>query len=177
MSAPEELRYPIGRFKCPAESTPELRAEQLETLRALPGKLRAGVEGLDDAQLDTPYREDGWTVRQLVHHFADSHANSYVRFRLALTEDWPTIKPYNEAAWAELADSRRLPIACSLSFVEGMHTRWVTLIETLSEEDFAHGYHHPEMGRQDLGAVLALYDWHSRHHLAHITGLRARMGW
>jgi uncharacterized damage-inducible protein DinB len=149
----------------------------METLRTLPVCLRAAVEGLGEAQLDTPYREGGWTLRQVVHHVADSHANSFVRFKLALTEDWPTIKPYDEAAWANLADSRLQPVEVSLVWIEALHTRWVALLETLSEEDFRMGYIHPAMGRQTLATALALYAWHSRHHTAHIAGLRARKGW
>ena len=130
-----------------------------------------------DSQLDTPYRDGGWTIRQVVHHLADSHANSYVRFKLALTEQWPTIKPYDEAAWAELADSRKLPVEPSLQMIAGLHARWVALLESLSEEDFQRGFTHPERGRMTLATNLALYAWHSRHHTAHISGLRARMGW
>jgi hypothetical protein len=135
------------------------------------------VSGLSDSQLDTPYREGGWTVRQVVHHVPDSHANSYVRFKLALTEHWPTIKPYDEAAWANLADSRLLPVDVSLSLITALHYRWVSLLESMSEEDCQKGYLHPEQGRQNLAQVLALYDWHSRHHTAHITNLRQRQGW
>ncbi len=176
MNEHQDLRYPVGRFTPPAASAPGLRATQIETLRRLPERLREAVRGLSDAQLDTPYREGGWTVRQVVHHLADSHANSYVRFKLALTEDWPTIKPYDEAAWAKLADSQ-LPIDNSLAFVEGLHGRWVALLNSLSGEDFQRGFLHPEIGRQTLAASLALYDWHARHHTAHITGLRQRQGW
>jgi len=176
MSELDDLRYPIGRFSAPAGSTVEARAAQIETLRSLPEALRAAVSGLDDGQLDTPYREGGWTVRQLVHHVFDSHANSYIRFKLALTENWPTIKPYDEAAWANLADSR-LPVDVSLTLNEALHTRWVALLESMSEDDFSNGYVHPAMGRQTLAVVLALYDWHSRHHTAHITSLRLRQGW
>jgi hypothetical protein len=176
MAELDDLRYPVGRFRAPAESTAALRTGQIETLRQLPGHLRAAVNGLSDTQLDTPYREDGWTVRQVVHHFADSHANSYVRFKLALTEDWPTIKPYDEAAWARLPDSR-LPIDGSLIFIDGLHERFVALLETMSEEDFQRGFNHPERGRMSLNTNLALYAWHSQHHTAHITNLRARMGW
>jgi len=154
-----------------------IRTANIHTIRMLPERLTAAVAGLSDHQLDTPYREGGWTARQVVHHMADSHANAYVRFKLALTEDWPTIKPYDEAAWAELSDSRWLPIDVSLSFLTALHQRWVALIESLSEDDFRRGYEHPESGRQNLARVLALYDWHSRHHTAHITALRARMGW
>jgi hypothetical protein len=140
--------------------------------------MTAAAAGLNDAQLDTPYRQDGWTVRQVVHHVADSHANSYVRCKLALTEDWPTILPYNEAAWAELADARSLPVEISLQWLTAMHARWVTLLESLGDEDFRKGYIHPSAGgRQNLAQVLALYDWHSRHHTAHIVNLRQRMGW
>jgi uncharacterized damage-inducible protein DinB len=171
-----DLRYPIGDFRLPAESSPADRASQIETLRQFPARLREAVDGLAEEQLDTPYREGGWTVRQLVHHVADSHMNSYVRFKLALTEDWPTIKPYDEAAWAELADGR-LPVEVSLALIAALHARWVALLESLGERDFERGYNHPESGRQNLAAVLALYDWHSRHHTAHITALRARMGW
>jgi uncharacterized damage-inducible protein DinB len=173
----DDLRYPIGRFNAPASSPPGVRAAHIHTLRLLPERLHAAVAGLSDAQLDTPYRDGGWTVRQLVHHIADSHANSYVRFKLALTEDWPTIKPYDEAAWAKLADSRSMPIDVSLNLVAALHGRWVGLLESMSEEDFQKGFNHPETGRQNLARSLALYDWHSRHHTAHITSLRARQGW
>jgi len=177
MSSLEDLRYPVGHFTSPVGNNAEARAESIETLRLLPQRLRAAVAGLDDVQLDTPYREGGWTVRQVVHHVADSHANAYIRFKLALTEDWPTIKPYDEAAWARLADSRTLPIDGSLQLVEALHGRWVALLEALSGEDFEKGYNHPERGRETLAGGLAMYDWHSRHHTAHITGLRARQGW
>jgi uncharacterized damage-inducible protein DinB len=171
-----DLRYPIGRFRTPESSLLSDRAAQIQVLRELPQRLTAAVAGLDDAQLDTPYREGGWTVRQLVHHVADSHANSYVRFKLALTEDWPTIKPYDEAAWANLPDSRA-SILPSLGFVDGLHYRLVALLESLSEEDFQRGFNHPERGRMTLATNLALYDWHSRHHVAHITALRCRQAW
>ena len=173
----DDLRYPIGRFSPPASSVADIRAAQIQTLRLLPERLAAAVAGLDDAQLDTPYRDGGWTVRQLVHHVADSHANSYVRFKLALTEDWPIIKPYDEAAWAGLADSHSLPVDISLTFLGALHARWVALLESMREEDFEKGYNHPENGRQSLAVALALYDWHSRHHTAHITRSRARQGW
>lgn len=172
----EELRFPIGRFLPPGENSASLRAAHIQTLRELPQRLRETVAGLNEPQLDTPYRDGGWTVRQLVHHVADSHANSYIRFKLALTEDWPTIKPYDEAAWARLPDSA-LPIAISLAFVEVLHARWVALLESMPAEDFARGYTHPENGRQNLATVLAVYAWHSLHHTAHITSLRKRMGW
>lgn len=172
----QDLRYPVGRFLAPAAGTGEVRAAHIETLRRLPERLRAAVSGLDDAQLDTPYREGGWTVRQVVHHVADSHINSFIRFKLALTEDWPTIKPYDEAAWARLPDCR-MPVDVSLAFIATLHSRWVALLESLSEQDFERGFNHPERGRMTLATNLALYDWHSRHHTAHITTLRQRQGW
>jgi hypothetical protein len=176
MAVQEDLRYPIGKFRAPAESTPAVRAEQIESLRVLPERLRSAVAGLRDAQLDTLYRDGGWTVRQVVHHFADSHANSYIRFKLALTEDWPTITAYDEAAWARLPDSS-LPIEPSLALITGLHQRLVALLESMSEGDFDRGFSHPERGRVTLGTNLAIYAWHSHHHTAHITNLRARKGW
>lgn len=177
MSDLDDIRYPIGRFSAPASSTAGVRSAHVQTLRLLPEKLEAAVAGLSEAQIDTPYRDGGWTVRQLVHHIADSHANSYVRFKLALTEDEPTVKPYDEAAWANLPDSKSLPIDISLALTAALHARWVALLEAMTEDDFQRGYNHPEMGRQNLAKALALYDWHSRHHTAHITSLRARHGW
>jgi hypothetical protein len=176
MTEQDDLRYPIGPFSPPASSLPGIRAANIQTLRLLPERLRAAVAGLNESQLKTPYRDGGWTVLQVVHHLGDSHANAYIRFKLALTEDWPAIKTYDEAAWANLPDSR-LPIDSSLAFVESLHARWVALLETMTDDDFRKGYTHPERGRQDLAMVMAMYDWHSRHHTAHITGLRARMGW
>ena len=172
----DDLRFPIGRFSPPASVEAGTRSAHIETLQLLPGRLRSAVNGLSDTQLDTPYREGGWTVRQVVHHVADSHTNSYIRFKLALTEDWPTIKPYDEAAWARLADSA-LPVEVSLEWIEALHERWVALLESMTEEDFQKGFNHPGLGRQKLATKLALYDWHSRHHTAHITGLRTRQGW
>jgi hypothetical protein len=176
MTELDELRYPIGRFIPPAASLPGVRAAHMQTMRLLPERLCIAVAGLRDAQLDTPYREGGWTVRQVVHHIADSHAMAYARCKLALSEDWPTINPYNEKAWAELADSR-LPVEVSLAMIEGLHGRWVALLKAMSDDDFRKGFNHPERGRVDLAKALAMYDWHSRHHTAHITGLRARKGW
>ena len=172
----DDLRYPVGRFSPPASTLPSIRAAHIQTLRMLPEVMRSAVIGLNELQLNTPYREGGWTVRQVVHHVPDSHAMCYTRFKLALTEDWPTIKPYDEAAWANLADSR-LPIEVSLAMLEAVHERWVALLESKTEEDFQKGFTHPERGSQKLATTLALYDWHSRHHTAHITGLRARRGW
>lgn len=173
LDASFSLRYPIGDF-VPLQSS---RAESIGHIAALPVALSDAAAGLSDAQLDTPYREGGWTVRQLVHHVADSHINAYVRTRLALTEDWPTIKPYAEAEWANLEDARTLPVEVSLSLLESLHRRWVLLLESLSESDWAKGYVHPESGRQSLERVAALYGWHGRHHTAHVTNLRQRMGW
>jgi hypothetical protein len=172
----EALRFPVGRFSEPASSLPGIRAAHIQTLRLLPERLRAAVAGLNDAQLDTPYRENGWTVRQVVHHIADSHAMAYTRCKLALTEDWPTERSYDEAAWANLADSR-LPVDVSLAMIEGLHGRWVALLEAMTDDDFRKGYIHPQRGREMLAKALAMYDWHSRHHTAHITSLRARQGW
>lgn len=177
MTEQTDLRYPIGRFSPPAASLPGIRAAHIETLRQLSERLRAVTAGLNDAQLDTPYREGGWTVRQVVHHLADSHSMAYIRCRLALTEDWPVVKSYDEAAWAELGDSRSLPIDDSLALIDALHARWAVLLEALSDEEFQRGYNHPEYGRCNLAKALAMYAWHSRHHTAHITSLRARQGW
>lgn len=176
MTDQNDLRYPVGRMNMAEAAMPAARPASIETLRRAPELLRQAVSGLTDAQLDTPYREGGWTVRQVVHHLADSHANAYIRVKLALTEDWPTVKPYDEAAWAKLADSR-LPIQGSLAVVDALHDRWVVLLESMAEEDFQKGFIHPMLGRQTLEASVALYAWHSRHHIAHITSLRARHGW
>jgi len=176
MTELDDLRYPIGRFSAQAGGTAATRSAHIQALRLLPGQLRAAVSGLSDAQLNTPYREGGWTVRQTVHHLADSHANSFIRFKLALTEDWPTIKPYDEAAWARLADSDT-PIEGSLMFIDALHERWVALLESMTEQDFQKGFVHPVNGRQNLERALAIYEWHGRHHTAHITGLRTRNGW
>ena len=176
MTELDQLRYPVERF-APVENTANARAEHIRIIGMLPKRLCGAIAGLSDAQLDTPYRDGGWTVRQVVHHLADSHANSFVRFKLALTEDWPTIKPYDEKGWAELPDSKNLPLDSSLSLITGMHERWVALLEAMSEADFQRGYVHPERGKQDLATALAIYAWHCRHHTAHITALRARNNW
>ncbi|HQZ97286.1 MAG TPA: bacillithiol transferase BstA [Pyrinomonadaceae bacterium] len=172
-----DLSYPIGKFDLNYETTPEARQQRLETIKKLPYAVTAAVSGLTDEQLDTPYRPGGWTVRQTVHHIADSHANSLIRFKLALTEDEPpTIKPYFEERWAELGDSK-IPVDVSLKMIEAIHTRWVALLESMSDEDFKKTFIHPETGVWPLEGALALYDWHSRHHTAHITHLREREGW
>jgi len=146
-------------------------------LRLLPGDLRAAVSGLSDAQFDTPYREGGWTVRQVVHHVPESHMNAYIRFKLALTEEQPQIKPYKEAAWANLPDNNITPIEVSLQLLAALHSRWVDVLQTMRPSDFGRTLYHPERGVVTLDRMLAMYAWHSAHHLAHITSLRERMGW
>jgi len=173
----ELLQYPIGRFEPPSRLTPDQRALLLHQIAALPGELRAAVTGLTSAQLDTAYRPGGWTVRQLVHHLADSHMHAYLRFKWAVTEESPTIKPYDEKRWSELPEARSGEIRISLVLLEALHERWVLFLRSLGEEDFARHFHHPELGEVPLWRNLALYGWHGRHHLAHITGLKQRMGW
>jgi hypothetical protein len=172
-----DLAYPIGRFDFKAPVPAESRPRLIDDIAAAPALLRKAIEGLDDGQLDTPYRPDGWTVRQVIHHVPDSHMNSYVRFRLALTETAPTIKAYDEAKWAELHDARTMPIEPSLVLLENLHTRWVELLRNMGDADFERAFHHPENGVVRLDTNLALYSWHGRHHTAHIAGLRRRMGW
>lgn len=170
-------RFPIGRFQPIAGPiSREDLTGALDTLAALPEQLRNAVEGMSDDQIDTPYREGGWTVRQLVHHVSDSHMNAFSRFKLALTEEWPTIYAYKEGAWAELHDSAA-PVEWSLEIVEAIHARWGMLLQRLHEVDFARGFMHPERGRSTLAEMTLLYAWHSRHHVAHITHLRAARGW
>ncbi|CAM3815804.1 YfiT family bacillithiol transferase [Cohnella lubricantis] len=171
-------RYPIGKFEFEGPITVEKRAEWIEDIRALPARVAAAVSGLSEEQLDTPYRDGGWTIRQVVHHIADSHSNCLTRFKLALTEDNPTIKPYEEQLWAELADSKTYPIGPSLALIEAVHSRWTALLESMSEEDYARTFYHP--GYQvtnTLARALGNYSWHGRHHTAHITSLRERKGW
>ena len=173
----EDLRYPIGEFDRNFELSPTARAERIATVRELPKKMRDAVAGLSEEQIDAEYRPGGWTLRQTVHHLADSHSNSLTRFKLALTEDEsPTIRPYYEDRWAELGDSK-LPIDVSLNMIDGIHARWIALMESMSEEDFNKKFIHPETGEWTLDSALALYAWHSRHHTAHIANLRERMGW
>lgn len=171
-----DLSYPIGRFERPEEITPEERRNAIASLAEMPEELRNAVEGLNSGQLNTPYREGGWTVRQLVHHIADSHMNAFVRVRLALTEDWPTIKPYDEGAWAMLHDSAA-PVEWSLELVESLHARWVMMLQSLTEEQWRQGYRHPESGEVTVELATLMYAWHSRHHVAHITHLRAMEDW
>ncbi|QQS43146.1 MAG: putative metal-dependent hydrolase [Acidobacteriota bacterium] len=172
----EDLRYPIGDFEMPSASSAKERTEWISTIRDLPGKIAASIDGLSEEQLDTPYRPGGWTVRQVVHHVADSHLNAYCRFKLALTEDNPTIKPYDEKEWAELSDSSMDP-SVSLQLIDSVHSRFTNLLENMSESDFSRTLNHPETGDWELSNMLALYSWHSRHHTAHIDSLRERNGW
>lgn len=173
----EDLCYPVGNCPKPVDQTPEQRRASIAIIAALPENLRSAVQGLTDKQVDTPYREGGWTVRQVVHHVADSHINAYVRTRLALTEDWPTVKAYDEKLWAELPDAHTLPVEVSLHLLEPLHRRWVALFQSLTEDQWQRGYVHSENGRQKLAHVLQVYAWHCRHHVAHVTELRKRMGW
>jgi hypothetical protein len=172
-----DLKYPVGRYQSPELISPGQRAAWIEQMAELPAQLTKAVAGLDDSQLDTPYRPGGWTVRQVVHHLPDSHLNSYTRFRLALTENSPVIKPYEEAAWAELIDARTAPIAPSLTLLDGLHARFVLLLRSLSDDDFACTFRHPELGEIRLDWTLGLYAWHCLHHVAHINNLRTRNGW
>jgi uncharacterized damage-inducible protein DinB len=168
--------YPIGRFSYSGPLAPEQKQNFLDDIEQTPARLRAAVRGLSDAQLDTPYRDGGWTVRQVVHHVPDSHLNSYIRFKLALTEENPTIKPYLQNLWAELPDSRQ-PIENSLVMLESLHRRWMVVLRNLTDADWKRTFNHPELGPMSLEKTLALYSWHGRHHVAHITKLRDRMGW
>ncbi len=173
----EQLKYPIGRFDRDPPIAPAARPGAIEVIATLPARMRAAVSGLQDAQLDTPYRPGGWTVRQLVHHVADSHMNGYIRLKLALTEENPTIKPYDQDRWAELLDSR-LATETSLRLLDGIHTRWGSLYQALAPAEFARTFFHPETGvKQTLDQHLQMYAWHSRHHVAHITALRERERW
>lgn len=174
----EDLRFPIGRFAMPAPMlTPAQRLDCIQRIAAAPTELRAAVRGLSPEQLATPYRPGGWTVRQVVHHIADSHINAFCRLKLTLTEDCPTIKPYRQEGWADLPDGSEAAIEASMALVEGMHERWVVLLRSLKPEDFQKKFNHPESGLQTIDRIVALYSWHGAHHIAHITSLRARHGW
>ncbi|HEY6187902.1 MAG TPA: bacillithiol transferase BstA [Pyrinomonadaceae bacterium] len=172
-----DLRYPLGRFDFEHEPTDEERRQFIDQIAEAPLRLREAVRGLSGEQLDTEYRPGGWTVRQVVHHLPDSHLNSYVRFKLALTEEEPTIKPYDEEGWARLEDSRITPPATSLDLLEALHERWVVLLRSLAPEDFQRTFRHPDLGKVSLNKNVGLYAWHGRHHIAHITKLGERMGW
>jgi hypothetical protein len=172
-----DLRYPIGKFHFDAPSTEEQKRQSIDHIAHAPANLRAAVKGLSEPQLDTPYRPEGWTVRQVIHHVPDSHLNAYVRFKLALTEDDPTIKPYFEDRWAQLADTQATPIEVSLALLDSLHDRWVRLLRSLKPEDWKRSFRHPVLGPVSLEKNLALYAWHGRHHVAHITSLREKNGW
>ena len=177
-TAAVDLRYPIGPFRFDGDASRGRREQWIGEVAAAPAQLRAAVAGLTTAQLETPYRDGGWTVRQVVHHLPDSHLNAYTRIKLALTEEEPTIKPYQEARWAELPDARGGEIEPSLNLLEHLHQRWLMLLRQLNTADFNRQFRHPEHGRIfNLSETLALYAWHGRHHVAHITALRQRMGW
>jgi uncharacterized damage-inducible protein DinB len=170
-------RYPIGKMEMPAQVTQARRQQAIEEIASTPAKLRAAVKGLNDSQLDTPYREGGWTVRQVVHHVPDSHLNAYVRLKLALTEEKPTIKPYDEAKWAELADSKSTPIEVSLTLLDSVHTRFDKLWRSMKPEQFGRVLVHPDHGERTVDWLLFVYEWHGKHHAAHITELRKQKGW
>lgn len=173
----EDLRYPVGPFVRKTSLTAAERAALIEEIAGAPAALQSALRGLDGARLDTPYRPGGWTVRQVAHHLADSHMNAFIRFRLGLTEEQPTIKPYDEKAWATLVNSRTLDPEVSLRLLEPLHERFVTLLRGVSDGEWGRTLHHPESGRLDLDAILQIYAWHGRHHVAHINALRARQGW
>lgn len=173
----EDLRYPIGKFRFDGPPNDEQKQVLLQEIAETPAKLRAAVKGLAETQLDAEYRPGGWTVRQVVHHVPDSHLNSYVRFKLALTEDEPTIKTYAEDRWAELADSKATPLAVSLTLLDSLHERWLRLLHSLNAEEWKRTFRHPDLGPMTLEKTLALYAWHGRHHVAHITELRKRRSW
>lgn len=173
-----DLRYPVGKFDWEAPISDADIPRLIAIIAEAPGTLRSAVAGLTRDQMETRYRPGGWTVKQVVHHIPDSHLNAYTRFKLALTEDEPTIKTYDEAAWAELADSRRVPIEVSLDLLDALHMRWVALLRSMDAADFNRGLKHPEHGRVlTLRQMLGLYAWHGRHHVGHITALKKREGW
>jgi len=177
MTNVESLQYPIGKFQFEAAPGTEQLGRWIDQIAETPAQLRAAVAGLSPEQLDTPYRPGGWTLRQVVHHVPDSHMNSYVRFRLALTEQEPTIRPYDEHAWSGLMDARTAPAEISLALLESLHARWVLLLRSLTPADWKRAFRHPELGVVTLEQNADLYAWHGRHHVAHITSLRNRMGW
>lgn len=170
-------RYPIGKFSFPETLTTDQRNQLIDDIAQVPANIRAAVRGLSPQQLDTPYRDGGWTVRQVAHHVPDSHMNAYIRFKLALTEDEPTIKPYMEDRWAKLQDSQSTPLEVSLTLLGSLHDRWVRLLRSLGHEDWKRTFRHPELGLVRLDKNVALYAWHGKHHIAHITELKKRMGW
>jgi uncharacterized damage-inducible protein DinB len=171
-----DLRYPVGPFKLEEKITINLVSQWIAEIEQAPHQLREAVMDLRDDQLDTPYRPGGWTIRQVVHHLPDSHLNSYIRLKLALTEENPVIKPYQEDQWALLPDSK-LPVEVSLKLMDALHSRWVTILNSLSPSQLEKTFYHPESGENSIATLIALYAWHGRHHIAHITSLRERMGW
>ena len=173
----EDLRYPIGKFKRPEKLSDAERRAAIDDVEAAPAAMRKALKGLTEAQLDTPYREGGWPVRQVAGHVPDSHLNAYIRFKLALTEDTPTIKPYKEGPWSELPDTKATPVETMLTLLESLHTRWLSLLRAMKATDFSRMLNHPENGPMSLDQVLALYQWHGKHHVAHVTSLRQRMKW
>ncbi len=173
----QDLRFPLGRFETPSAIDAADRAALIRQIADAPERLRAAVDGLTEKQLDTPYRPEGWTVRQVVHHLPDSHLNAYVRFRRALTEDEPTVKVYDEARWAELPDARAGALDLSLPLFAALHRRFATLLEAIDGQQWRRPYRHPDLGLLPLDTALALYAWHGRHHVAHLTRLRERKGW
>ena len=173
----ENLQYPIGKFAFDKETTPEKRKGWISDIAETPAALRRAVDGLTPTQLDTPYRDGGWTVRQVVHHLADSHMNSFARFKLALTEDAPTIKPYSQTAWATTSDVAGVDAALSVAILEALHSRWTVLLSAMAASDFTRTFIHPENGPQTLDRALQTYAWHGKHHVAHIVSLRERKGW
>jgi hypothetical protein len=174
----ETLQYPIGRFSWNGESSAQFRDEWLNAIEATPAELRRAVGGLSEDQLDTPYRPGGWTVRQVVHHYADDHMNSYMRFKLALTEDAPTIKPYSEPLWGELPDARMGPVEPSLILLAALHQRWMAAWRALAPSDWLRTFYHPRSGNTvSLERLAAQYAWHGRHHVAQVRALRLRNGW
>ena len=172
-----DLRYPIGKFAYAGPMTKQPRVAAIDTIERVPARMREAVRGLSPHQLDTPYRPGGWTVRQVVHHVPDSHLNAFIRAKLALTEDEPTIKPYDEKRWAELADTRLTAIETSLTLLDAVHERWNHLLRAMSDSDFARTFRHPEHGVRTVDWMVALYAWHGPHHVAHVTALRERNGW
>lgn len=172
-----DLRYPIGKFSFGGALDERGRNDLIADIEQAPERLRAAVQGLSPQQIETPYRPEGWTVRQVVHHVPDSHMNAYIRFKLALTEDEPTIKPYLEDRWATLEDTRGTPLEVSLNLLDALHTRWVRLLRSIRPEEWKRTFRHPELGLMPLEKNVALYAWHGKHHVAHITALRERMNW
>ena len=170
-------RYPIGKFTFAGPPDDAQRTKLVDDIAQTPAALRAAVHGLTPSQIETPYRDGGWTVRQVVHHVPESHMNAYIRFKLALTEDEPTIRPYMEDRWAELPESKQAPIDVSLALLDSLHQRWTMVLRNIPDADWKRTFRHPEMGLLSLEKTLALYAWHGRHHVAHVTTLREKMGW